>query len=289
MKPALCRALSLIATTCFPLAALAQPAPNRTPSTKPLAFEVVSIRPANHHSNIILSYRTTPDGYSVTGQSLFFTIMMAYFPQGGFYWSKDRLSGAPSWIDDRYAIDAKVSQADLAEWQKQGVSLAEKPLFRAMLRTMLADRCHLVAHMVPGPPMSGYLLELGKHGPHLTESKPGAPLPAGTQLSDGGVFVPWADKPKLSYYGVTMSGLAQHLSGLIGHPVQDHTGLSGRYDIILDREDDLNSKLFPGATSSNDPDPLSHWDFQAVGLRVISTKIPAKILVIDHIEKPSEN
>ena len=61
------------------------PQPSATPA-RPLAFEVVSMRPASPNSNLVLSYRTTPDGYSVPGQSLFFTIMMAYFPQGGLYW-----------------------------------------------------------------------------------------------------------------------------------------------------------------------------------------------------------
>jgi uncharacterized protein (TIGR03435 family) len=262
-----------------------------TASAKPLAFEVVSIRPANPSSNLILSYRTTPDGYSVPGQSLFFTIMMAYFPQGGLYWSRGRLSGAPSWIDNRYAIDAKVSEADLAEWQKQGTTLDKKPMLRAMLQTLLADRCHLVAHMVPGTPIPGYSLEVGKRGPHLTESKPGETLPPGVQLFDGGVYVPWSrgDKPKLSYYGVTMTELAQHFSMMNGHPVQDQTSLTGRYDIVLNWVDDPDSKLPPGAIDSNDPDPMSHWDIETFGLRANPIKLPADTLVIDHIEKPSEN
>jgi hypothetical protein len=55
---------------------------------KPLAFDVVSIRPAKSNGGFF--WMTTPDGYSVPGQSLFYTIMIAYFPQGWFYWSKDR-------------------------------------------------------------------------------------------------------------------------------------------------------------------------------------------------------
>ncbi len=275
----------------IPLAVAQNAAPSISSATpaKSIAFDVVSIRHANPGSNIILSYRTTPDGYSVPGQSLFFTIMMAYFPQGGVYWSKDRLSGAPSWIDERYAIDAKVSDADLAEWQKQGITLDKKPMLRAMLQSMLADRCHLVAHMVPGPPISGWSLSLGKHAPRLTESKPGETLPTGSPLSEGGVYVPWTDKRELSYFGVTMSGLAQHLSMMIGQPVQDHTGLTGRYDIVANWIDEPDSKLPAGAINSDDSDPLSHWDFDAFGLHITPIKIPADNLVIDHIDKPSEN
>ena len=268
--------------------------PQTTPATthaKPLAFDVVSIRPAKPGSNFIFGYGTTPDGYRVPSQSMWFTLLIAYFPQGPAYWSKDRLSGAPSWTNDPYEIDAKVSEADLPEWQKQGLTLDKKPMLQQMLQTMLADRCHLVAHMVPGPPISGFSLEVGKHGPRLTESKPGETFPSGLPLPGGGVYVPWRrpEKPKLSFYGVTMAEFAQNLSTMNGRPVEDHTGLSGRYDLVLNWIDDPDSKLPAGAIDSDDPDPLSHWDIETFGLRVAPIKIPTNTLVIDHIEKPTEN
>jgi uncharacterized protein (TIGR03435 family) len=113
---------------------------------KPLAFEVVSIRPSKPGTNMMTMWATTPDGYRVTGQSLWSTFMIAYFPQGMAYWSRERITGAPSWFSDQYDIDAKVSEADLPEWQKQGLTLDKKPMLREMLQTMLADRCHLIAH-----------------------------------------------------------------------------------------------------------------------------------------------
>jgi uncharacterized protein (TIGR03435 family) len=258
---------------------------------KPLAFDVVSIRPAKPGSNYMFGWMTTPDGYQVPSQSLWNTLMIAYFPQGMAYWSKERLSGAPSWLGDLYDINAKVSEADLADWQKQGLTLDKKPMLQQMLQTMLADRCHLVAHMVPGPPISGFSLELGKHGPRLTDSKPGATLPAGMKLADGGVSVPWnrGEKVRQSYFGATMADFAQNLSMLLGIPVKDHTGLTGRYDFVVNWVSDPDSKMPEGAVSFDDPDPLSHWDIDSLGLHVTPIKIPADTLVIDHIEKPSEN
>ena len=135
----------LACATAFAQSPVAPPTPA---SPKPLGFDVVSIRPAKSNGGVF--WATTPDGYRVTGQSLFFTIMMTYFPQGTFYWSDERLAGAPPWINGLYDIDARVSEADLTEWQKQGTTLDKKPMLRQMLQTMLADRCHLVAHMVPG-------------------------------------------------------------------------------------------------------------------------------------------
>jgi uncharacterized protein (TIGR03435 family) len=277
---------ALLTTT----SALAQTA--LTPA-KPLAFEVVSIRPSKPGTNMMFSAMTTPDGYRVSGQSLWYTLMFAYFPQGMAYWSADRLSGAPAWLSDQYDINAKVSDADLAEWQRQGpLALDKKILLQQMLQSMLADRCHLVAHMAPGPPIAGWSLEPAKRGTHLTESKPGETLPPGMKLLGGGVMVGYnrGEKPIQTFYSATMDDFAQYLSmRAVGHPVLDHTGLSGHYDFVLNWVQDPDSKLPEGVTSFDDPDPLSHWDINALGLHVTPIKIPAQTLVIDHIEKPSEN
>jgi uncharacterized protein (TIGR03435 family) len=259
---------------------------------KSLAFEVVSIRPSKPGTNQMTKWGTTPDGYQVTGQSLWSTFMIAYFPEGMAYWSKERLSGAPSWLNDQYDIVAKVSEADLAEWQKQGVTLDKKPMFCQMLQAMLAERLHLSAHMVAGAPISGWSLEVGKHAPHLTEAKPDEVLPAGMKLPDGGVMLPYqrGDKPHITFYNATMADLAQDLSMTsMGHPVLNHTGLTGRYDFVINWASDPDSKLPEGVVDSNDPDPLSHWNIDALGLHLAPTKLPAETLVIDHIEKPTEN
>lgn len=104
-------AIALLAAALTLAAAFAQ-SQNRTATAKPaaLAFEVVSIRPSKPGTNgTMAKLAITPDGYSVTGQSMAATIMIAYFPQGAAYWSRDRLSGAPAWLSDRYDISAKVS------------------------------------------------------------------------------------------------------------------------------------------------------------------------------------
>jgi bla regulator protein BlaR1 len=284
--------LALFAVMPLAFAQNVAPIASATTPAKPLAFDVVSIRPSKPGTNRVTWWVTTPDGYRVTGQSLWDTVMFAYFPQGMAYWSKDRLSGAPPWLNDQYDIDAKVSETDLPEWKKQGLTLDKKPMFRQMLQTMLADRCHLVAHMVPGPPISGFSLELGKHSAHLTESKPDEVLPADMKLADGGIEVPYrrGEPPRMSFYGATMTDVAGVLSMQSGgHPVQDHTGLTGRYDFIVNWLDDPDSKLPPGVVDSDDPNPLAHWGIESAGLRLTPIKIPVDTLVVDHIEKPSEN
>jgi len=269
--------------------------PDRSQCTRSTTHisDVVSIRPSQPNpsaGNVITGI--TPDGYRTIDQPLIATLLMAYYPQGMAYWTRDRLSGAPTWLSDHYDIDAKVSEADRAAWQKQGLTLDKKPMFREMLQTMLADRCHLVAHMVPGPPISGWSLDLGKHDPHLTESKPGAILPTGMKLSDGSVRVEDRRGEELhqNFYNAAMADLTDFLSvRSAGHPVEDHTGLTGRYDFVLNWVDDPDSKLPPGYTDWDDPNSVLHWDVQPLGLHLTPTKIPIDTLVIDHIEKPSEN
>ena len=266
--------------------------PTQTVARPPLAFEVISIRPAKPGSNWMIGWATTPNGYRVTGQSLWYTIMIAYFPQGIAYWSEQRLSGAPPWLDDLYDIDARVSESDLAEWQRQGMTLDKKVLLQQMLQTMLAERCHLVAHRIPGGEISGLSLEPGKRGPHLTETKPAETFPAGIKLPSGGVLVPYSrgEKPRMSFYGATMADLASQFSLTSGgHPVEDHTGLTGRYDFVINWLADLDSNMPEGLISTDDPYPLSHWDIESLGLHLAPAKLPIDTLVIDHIEKPSEN
>ena len=295
--------LALFAVTPLAFAQNAAPIASATTSAKPLAFEVVSIRPAQPGAYATVSSEITPEGYSVPSQPLIYTILMAYFPQGFAYWSNARFSGAPHWLSDQYEIDAKVSEADLAEWHKQGKTLDKEPMLRQMLQTMLADRCHFVAHMVPGPPITGFSLELGKRAPRITESKPGETLPVSGEQPDGGVAIPLTEggvavsyhregKSQVSFHGATMADLAEFVSVQdSGHPVLDHTGLTGHYDFVLNLVDDAESKAADGTVSSANPDPLSDWetDINALGLHLVPVKIPADTLVIDHIERPSEN
>jgi uncharacterized protein (TIGR03435 family) len=218
--------------------------------------------------------------------------MIAYFPQGMAYWSRERILGAPSWIDDLYDISATVSEADLAEWQKQGVTLDKKPMLQQMLQAVLAERCKLLVHRGPAE-IPGFALEIGKHGPRLSESKPGVTLPPGVPLPDGGVVVPYnrGEGAQVHFYGASMEAFARQLSMMSGgHQVQDRTGLAGHYDFALSWQDvDLEHPERQGLVSSDDPDPLSHWDLDSLGLKVVRIKVPTETVVIDHIERPSEN
>jgi len=261
--------------------------PQATPHAKPPAFEVVSIHPSKPGSPWG-SVQILPDGLRANGVGLWQSLAMAYFPMK--LYSPDRILGEPVWTKDQYDIEAKVAPADVAEWQKQA---PQNLMLQAMLQQMLAERCKLAVHRIPAE-IPGYALIVAKSGPKLKETPPGEVFPAGFMRDpDGGVVVGHrpGEKMQVAYYGVSMESLASHLSGLsFQHPVLDQTGLTGKYDFVLEyRSMDPDAEERGAVAHPDDVDPLANWNVQALGLKLQLIKIPTETIVIDHIERPSEN
>jgi uncharacterized protein (TIGR03435 family) len=82
---------------------------------------------------------------------------------------------------------------------------------------------------------------------------------------------------------MTTAQLAEVLSRLLGIPIADNTGLTGNYDFLL--------KWIPDdAAADATPGPSIFAALQeSLGLRLTSGKEPVDVVVIDHVEKPSEN
>jgi len=74
-----------------------------------------------------------------------------------------------------------------------------------------------------------------------------------------------------------MSGVADFLAHLLGSPVQDQTGLTGKYDLRIE---------YVPPSPDADPGPdIRDAIQQQLGLRLVSKKVPVETLVIDHAEK----
>ena len=91
-------------------------------------------------------------------------------------------------------------------------------------------------------------------------------------------------------YGWGMANLATVLSSNLSRPVVDKTGVTGSYDFHLD----LPLPPPPGAPGIDDPntpDLLGNVNdaVQKLGLKLEPTKGSAEFVVIDHIERPTEN
>ena len=258
--------------------------PGVRPEVKGHAFDVVSIKPSASAAN--WHFGLSPTGYSSAGMPMYVVLRQAFFPRN---WG-GKIVGVPAWVnDDRFDVEAKVTAADIDEWQKERIQPTQ-PLVQQLLQDMLADRCKLVAHRVPSE-TTGYAMTVDKRGAKLTEADLGEGRPDhGIPILGGGYMVPYqrGEAPQVSFYGVTMSAFADHLVGMGSAQVIDRTGLTGRYDFTLKWLSSSPDERV-GAISADDPDKLSHWDFGALGLKAVQMKVPTEDLVIEHIEKPIKN
>jgi uncharacterized protein (TIGR03435 family) len=113
-----------------------------------------------------------------------------------------------------------------------------------------------------------YTLRAARGGPKLQK--------AGNEEQDNCVLNLDSPKKELACQKSPILGLANALSNLLQSPVVDGTGLSGSYDFTLSWDgDDILSAV---------PDAM-----ERLGLKLEMKKVPAEVLVIDSVERPSEN
>ena len=102
----------------------------------------------------------------------------------------------------------------------------------------------------------------------------------------------------LTGQGLPISSLARILSQQLGNTVEDKTGLTGKYDFTLQWTPDRNTSPMspepgqqgPAASSTDSSGPSIFTAIQEqLGLKLESQKGPVEVLVIDHVETPSEN
>jgi uncharacterized protein (TIGR03435 family) len=195
----------------------------------------------------------------------------------------DQLLGAPSWAtNDRYEVTAKA----------EGNATFEQ--MRPMLQSLLADRFKLALHReTKEAPV--YELAATRGGLKIIASKegscttvdpnsppppnPNSPPPCGSVrralLSSGA---------RIEAVGLTMPKLIEILSDTVGRTIIDKTGFTGTFDVRLEFAPDeaISSGLSSG------PSIFTALQEQ-LGLRLEGAKGPVEVLVIDHVERPSEN
>jgi bla regulator protein blaR1 len=260
--------------------------------TAPLTFEVASIKPSPQNcpggpcpSSIMFR---PGDVLHVAGMPLKFLIGFAYQVLDF------QISGGPSWIgSERFDIDAKADSHNEADslpddpselTDEQRKTSADR--MRERLRNLLADRFQLVIRR-ESKDQQVYALVVAKGGSKLQESKEGKGM---MRMGRG----------MLSGQGVEPAFFATTLSQQLGRPVVDKTGLTGKYDFELKWTPDPGQGPAgpfgpppPGVQLPPPPDPNGPSIFTALteqlGLRLESERAPAEMLVIDRVEKPSEN
>jgi uncharacterized protein (TIGR03435 family) len=227
------------------------------------SFDVTSVRPTPSERLYQLKFEECTHGgpFIAAGTPLQWTIEFGYAGSGV------QVSGGPAWLDSfdyAYDIEGKPDHK------------VTQPECRAMVQSMLEDRFKLKVHHEMRE-VAAYALLVGKYGPKLQ--------PAKSVEAGGGVRINGALQQMLSEQeapdGWSMSQLAGVVSSFAGRPVVDHTGLQGRYSFSI---------RFAHTQDPNDPDPDVATALQEqLGLKLESTKTTVDTVVIDHIEKPSEN
>jgi uncharacterized protein (TIGR03435 family) len=133
--------------------------------------------------------------------------------------------------------------------------------------------------------MAVYKLVIAKGGPKIKPAVEGSKMTIDgkpLRTGNGGVLL-GMDGPHLMGKGATIAQLVSSLSGRLAGPVVDATGLQGTYDYdVLFAPDD--------SPSADETRPLLPAALQSeLGLKLERSKAPIEVLVIDHLEKPSEN
>ena len=245
------------------------------------SYEVASIKPNKVDDGRIM-FRNAPDGFTANGITPKFLIEFAYN-------LKDfQVSGAPGWAEsDRYDIDAKMDEATIEAFKKltREQSIAQR---RLMLQSLLAERFKLkVSHSSKEAPI--YALVVAKNGPKLTQSADSASGPAGTVALGQFRFAPG----ELNAVGMLVSNLADQLSREVGRQVVDKTGLQGRYDFRLHWTPDRPAGGPGGPDDAPPPDSSGPSIFSALqeqlGLKLEPQKGPVETLIIDSIQRPTDN
>jgi len=224
-------------------------------------FEVASIKPSDP-KGLSAPLDVGPKGFEAAGMSLAVLIQWAYDVR------EFQVTGGPDWL--------KSTRFDVREAEN---STSENRM-RLMLHALLADRCHLQLHRETKE-FSVYALTTARNGPKLQATKETSR--SNIQIRSG----------TLSGLGAPMATLAQALAVLMERSVLDKTGVEEKYDFKL--EYDPSTVYSREAAMGNPPAPVPGASSiftalqEQLGLRLAAEKGPLEILVIDGLEKPSEN
>jgi bla regulator protein BlaR1 len=282
-----CLALTLVV---FPLALFSQHPPFDVASVKP--SPPGAFRPPNFPLDAGDAYAVTDGRFSADFPLLTY-ITFAY----KLTLTQDQrqviLAHLPKWAaTDSFDIQARAPESN-----------PTKDQMRMMVQSLLADRFKLAVHFETQtvPVFALVLAKPGKTGPQLRSHAGGPPCDGGP--GNGAVFPAVCDvyamemQPNRTRKAGSRNTTTELLAGAIpsfgsvSRPVLDQTGLSGRFDFTIEWMPESNSGALPNADGPTEPAGPTFLEAlsEQLGLKLEATKAPIQILVVDHVERPSEN
>jgi len=249
------------------------------------AFEVATIKP-DPSGGATMNYQIAPGRLRAENATVEQLIRFSYDVR-----TEAALEKGPKWTStEKFDIDGKIADADFAAIEK--LPPAQRfAQYRLMMRELLEDRFGLkISARTEEQPV--YALVVAKSGLKLTP------------LETEKIHMPmlWgASKGDMQARSVTMAFFCDWLSGNAdagGRDIVDKTGLTGSYDFALKWTPVESAAGAMGGSAAGEPagsgiDQGAPSFFTAIeeqlGLKLEPSKAPVEVLVIDHVEQPSEN
>ena len=258
------------------------------PIAQRLAFDVVSItRTDPDDTRPGADFGAQPGGRLVARNNAVSNFITNAYGIPGYL-----LVGGPDWMRaDRYNMEAR-AEGD--------PSRAEMML---MLQTLLAERFQLRVRRETRE-MPAYVLTVARGGAKLTPSKDGGclerdpskpippPAPGATasRLCGNNNMNSRISPPNMTWTGVRidMSQVAASLANYFRRPVVDRPGLTGVFDVQIDLPPLQPAVATDVGAADSGPSVFTVLQ-ERLGLRVEDGKGPVEVLVVDRIERPTEN
>lgn len=272
-----------------------------TTTAAPLAFEVVSVKPAPPGAFPPAPAFMRDKGAPIRGlQTMTAPVayMIAYAYRMQMSEFSFTLSKQPDWVKTRsYTVN----------FRAEGEPTRDQ--VREMMRTMLADRFGLQVHeftregstnriVLSKPGVLGANIKPHPEGAKCSTQESAsvgtAPDPSASPMANCGIswyYLPGGVK-HVELRDSTISDAVRALAGISGNsgldtrPVVDGTGLTGKYDLTLEYRYESSTFSDPDADDGGAPTLIGALK-QQLGLRVESGTGPVRMLSIDHISQPT--
>lgn len=258
------------ATTEFSIAqtaAVQSGSPNKLPN-----FEVVSIHQSTQDGS---SWGCLPGGRITGVQTLAGLIDLAFIDEV----RKEQIINLPKWGEsDRYAISAiPPESSESSKIQYRTVYPSKEQ--QQMLQSLLIQRFNLRFHREFRNEQA-YLVSLKANSDALKLQAPkDKHMPSYVSVHIDNVET---GSFSLVVYNSSMSVFAREVSRYTGLNVIDHTNLTGSYDFRVPFYHNQNE-------SGSDFGASVLTGLRDFGFNIKSLKMPVEHIVIDHVDRPSEN
>ncbi len=234
------------------------------------SFDVATVKPSKPDTPGKM-FRMQANKFSTVNTTLADLIKDAYGVQD------KQIVGAPEWVfTEKYDL---AGQPDVPGQPNQ-------EQLRIMIKKLLADRFQLKFHK-DQKEMPAYVLTVAKGGPKMKKSE-ADPNAGGGRLFRGLGVLTFTNSSMVDFCDLMQAAV-------LDRPVVDHTNLPGKWDFLLKWTPDesqfggMGIKVPPPTDSPDAPPPLFTALQEQIGLKLDAEKAQVPVLIVDHVEKPSDN